>query len=196
LDEKKHALRISSYFCPVLLRQENVAILSKHDLFFYSLRKQGDQVLLRTKELLDTADIGKLSLTWDGTSTVTACPSPNFYTLVLLRKLHCSSTVNVDCLKPFFERAGMAPAPGPISYAGQEDERWSCCSSAGWCAAACATSYDGWSERWTFSLFTIMKRMSRCIKTHLFSIVPSNQIKKVKQCISLILFIKTNFGSL
>jgi hypothetical protein len=43
----------------------------------------GDQVLLRTKELLDAADMGKLRPRWDGPFTVTACPSPNAYTLAL-----------------------------------------------------------------------------------------------------------------
>ena len=42
--------------------------------------KVGDRVLLRTKELLDAADIGKLRPRWDGPFTVTACPSPNAYT--------------------------------------------------------------------------------------------------------------------
>ena len=55
----------------------------------------GDRVLLRTKELLDAADIGKLRPRWDGL-TVTACPSPNAYTLALPRKMRCSPTVNVD----------------------------------------------------------------------------------------------------
>ena len=62
--------------------------------------KVGDRVLLRTKELLDAADIGKLRPRWDGPFTVTACPSPNAYTLALPRKMRCSPTVNVDRLKP------------------------------------------------------------------------------------------------
>ena len=37
----------------------------------------GDQVLLRTKELLDAVDLGKLRPRWDGPFTGTACPSPN-----------------------------------------------------------------------------------------------------------------------
>ena len=82
----------------------------------------GDRVLLRTKELLDAADIGKLRPRWDGPFTVTACPSPNAYTLALPRKMRCSPTVNVDRLKPFFERAGAEPAPGPVSDVGQEGE--------------------------------------------------------------------------
>ncbi len=39
------------------------------DLQFYG-------VLLRTKELLNAAYIGKLRPRWDGPFTVTACPSP------------------------------------------------------------------------------------------------------------------------
>ena len=37
----------------------------------------GDRVLLRIKELLHAADIGKLRPRWEGPFTVTACPSPN-----------------------------------------------------------------------------------------------------------------------
>jgi hypothetical protein len=36
--------------------------------------------------------------------------------------MRCSPTVNVDRLKPFYERAGAPPAPGPVSDAGQEGE--------------------------------------------------------------------------
>ena len=82
----------------------------------------GDRVLLRTKELLDAADIGKLRPRWDGPFTVTACPSPNAHTLALPRRMLCSPTVNVDQLKPFHERADAPPAPGPVSDAGQEGE--------------------------------------------------------------------------
>ena len=82
----------------------------------------GDRVLLRTKELLDAADIGKLRPRWDGPFTVTACPSPNAYTLSLPSKMRCSPTVNVDRLKPFFARSGAPPPPGPVSDAGQEGE--------------------------------------------------------------------------
>jgi hypothetical protein len=79
-------------------------------------------VLLRTKELLDAADIGKLRPRWDGPFTVTACPSPNAYTLALPRRMRCSPTVNVDRLKPFHERVDAPPAPGPVSDPGQEGE--------------------------------------------------------------------------
>jgi hypothetical protein len=84
--------------------------------------KVGDRVLLRTKELLDAADIGKLRPRWDGPFTVIACPSPNAYTLDLPRRMQGSPTANVDRLKPFFERSGTLPPPGPVSVAGQEGE--------------------------------------------------------------------------
>ena len=84
--------------------------------------KVGDRVLLRTKELLDAADIGKLRPRWEGPFTVTACPSPNAYTLALPRRMRCSPTVNVDRLKPFHARADEPPAPGPVSDPGQEGE--------------------------------------------------------------------------
>ncbi len=58
--------------------------------------KVGDQVLLRTKELLDAVDIGKLLLRWEGPFTITACPSPNAYTLALQRKMRCRLSVQPD----------------------------------------------------------------------------------------------------
>ena len=88
----------------------------------------GDRVLLRTKELLDAADIGKLRPRWDGPFTVTACPSPNAYTLALPRKMRCSATVNVDRLKPFHERVDAPPEPGPGTGLGGRPERYSFCS--------------------------------------------------------------------
>ena len=57
-----------------------------------------------------------------GRYTVKACLGPNAYTLALPRKMRCSSTVNVGRLKPFHERAGAPPAPGPVSDPGQEGE--------------------------------------------------------------------------
>jgi hypothetical protein len=84
--------------------------------------KVGDLVLLRTKELLDAADIGRLSPRLDGPFPVTACPSPNAYNLALPCRMRCSPTVNVDQLNSFVERAGAAPAPGPVSDAVQEGE--------------------------------------------------------------------------
>ena len=71
----------------------------------------GDRVLLRTKELLDAADIGKLRPRWDGPFTVTACPSPNAYTLALPRKMRFSPMASVDRLKPFFGAGGGSAGP-------------------------------------------------------------------------------------
>ena len=85
--------------------------------------KGGDRVLLRTKELLHAADIGKLRPRWDGPFTVTACRSLNGYTLALPRTMRCGPTVNVVHLEPIFALTGTAPAPGPVSDAGQEGER-------------------------------------------------------------------------
>ena len=84
----------------------------------------GDSVLLRTKELLDAADIGKLRQRWDGPSTVHACASaiPCTLALPLSRRMRCSPSVNVDRLKPVLERAGPRPAPGPVADPGQEGE--------------------------------------------------------------------------
>ena len=47
-----------------------------------TLVKVGNRVLLRTKELLDAANIGKLPPRWDGPFTVAACPSRNAYTMM------------------------------------------------------------------------------------------------------------------
>ncbi len=84
--------------------------------------KVGDRVLLRTKELLDAADIGKLQPRWDGPFTVTTCPSPNACTLALPPRMQCSRTVNVDLLQPFHERVNAPQAPDPVSDPGQEGE--------------------------------------------------------------------------
>jgi hypothetical protein len=87
--------------------------------------KVGDRVLLRTKELLDAADIGKLQPRWDGPFSVTACPGPNAYTLSLPSRMH-SDAVQSDRQRgppqALFRARGGAPAPGPVSDAGQEGE--------------------------------------------------------------------------
>jgi hypothetical protein len=91
-----------------------------------------DRVLLRTKARSCSAARrcgypGKLRPRWKGPFTVTACPSPNAYTLALPRRMRCSPTVNrdVDRLKPFHwhaPRADEPPAPGPVSDPGQEGD--------------------------------------------------------------------------
>ena len=82
----------------------------------------GDEVLLRTKELLDSAEIGKLRPRWEGPFQVTALAGPNTYTLALPRRFRCSPTVNVERLKPYYARDGRPAPPGPISDPGQEGE--------------------------------------------------------------------------
>ena len=68
-------------------------------------------MLLRTKELLDAAEIGKLRPRWDGPLTATACPSPIAYTLASQRKMRCSPTVNVDRPSPFSSARTSHPLP-------------------------------------------------------------------------------------
>ena len=82
----------------------------------------GDQVMLRTKELLDAAEVGKLRPRWEGPFRVAAVAGPNAYTLTLPRRFKCSPTVNVDRLKPYHPRAGRPDPPGPVSDPGQEGE--------------------------------------------------------------------------
>jgi len=82
----------------------------------------GDEVLLRTKELLDAAEIGKLRPRWEGPFRVKAVAGPNTYTLALPRRFRCSPTINVERLKPYHARSDRAPPPGPISDPGQEGE--------------------------------------------------------------------------
>ncbi len=66
----------------------------------------GDQVLLRTAELLDAAEIGKLRQRWEGPFRVIALAGPNTYTLALPRsfRVRCSPTVNVERPKPYHAR--------------------------------------------------------------------------------------------
>ena len=70
--------------------------------------------MLRTKELLDAAEVGKLRPRWEGPFRVSALAGPNTYTLTLPRHFKCSPTVNVDRLKPYHPRAGRADPPGPV----------------------------------------------------------------------------------
>jgi len=84
--------------------------------------KVGDQVMLRTKELLDAAEIGKLRPRWEGPFKVAALAGPNTYTLTLPRRFKCSPTINVDRLKPYHPRADRPDPPGPVSDPGQEGE--------------------------------------------------------------------------
>ena len=78
--------------------------------------------MLRTQELLDAAEIGKLRPRWEGPFPVAAIAGPDTYTLTLPRRFKCSPTVNVDRLKPFHPRTGRPAPPGPVSDPGQEGE--------------------------------------------------------------------------
>ncbi len=51
----------------------------------------GDQVLLRTRELLDAAEIGKLRPRWEGPFRVNALAGPSTYTLALPGRFKCTS---------------------------------------------------------------------------------------------------------
>ena len=82
----------------------------------------GDQVLLRTRELLDAAEVGKLRPRWEGPFPVAALAGPNTYTLALPKRFKCSPTVNVDRLKPYFRRSDHPPSPGPVADPGQAGE--------------------------------------------------------------------------
>ena len=84
----------------------------------------GDEVMLRTAELLDAADIGKLRPRWEGPFRVTALAGPNTYTLALPPQFRCSPTItcNVDRLKPYFAREDQPAPPGPVSDPSQEGE--------------------------------------------------------------------------
>ena len=78
--------------------------------------------MLRTAELLDAAEIGKLRPHLEGPFRITALAGPNTYTLALPKRFKCSPTVNVARLKPYHVRPDR-PAPlGPVSDPGQEGE--------------------------------------------------------------------------
>ncbi len=63
----------------------------------------GDHVLLRTKELLDDAEIGKFRPRWEGPLHVRAIAGPNTCTLAPPKRFECSPTVtrNVELLKTY-----------------------------------------------------------------------------------------------
>ena len=82
----------------------------------------GDQVMLRTKELLDAAVVGKLRPRWEGPFPLAAVAGPNTYTLTLSARFKCSPTVKVDRLKPYFPRPGRPSSPGPVTDPGQAGE--------------------------------------------------------------------------
>ena len=72
----------------------------------------GNLVLVQSKELLDTADIGKLRDLWEGPFKVIKQTAPNAYLLKVEKLFQFDPTVNVDCLRPFLARAGAPAQPG------------------------------------------------------------------------------------
>ena len=77
----------------------------------HTVFKVGDRVLLRTKELLDAADIGKLRPRWDGPSGFTVTV---LYTLALPRRMRCRPTVNMRCSPRRAGRREALPLPRPL----------------------------------------------------------------------------------
>ena len=79
----------------------------------------GDQVILRTKELLDAVEwasygrVGRAPSLWLRSAPVAG---PNTYTLTLPERFKCSPTIKVDRLKPYFLRTGLPPSPGPVTH--------------------------------------------------------------------------------
>jgi len=55
-------------------------------------------VLLRTRVLLDLAEIGKLRICWEGPLAVTALEEFSTYTLALQQRFLCGPIVNIDRL--------------------------------------------------------------------------------------------------
>ena len=62
---------------------------------------QGDLMMVCSKELLDTAEIGKLRDQWEGPFKVIKEANPNAYLLKVVKRCQFNPTVNVDCLRPY-----------------------------------------------------------------------------------------------
>ena len=88
----------------------------------HSVFKVGDCVLLRTKDLLDTVDIGRLRPGPAPGRTLHIYSLPEPQRLALPRKMRCSPTV--DRLRALLRSRGRAAPPGPpaVSDAGQAGE--------------------------------------------------------------------------
>ncbi len=83
----------------------------------------GDQELLRTRELLDAAEIEKLRPRWEGPVRVSALAGPNTYdTLALPGRFKCSPTVYGERLKPYYTRVDRPAPVDPVSHPGQKEE--------------------------------------------------------------------------
>ena len=80
----------------------------------------GDLVMVRSKELLDAAEIGKLRDRWEGPFKVIKEATPNAYLLKVAKRFRFDPTVNVDRLRPYVVRAGAPAQPGPIPGAAHD----------------------------------------------------------------------------
>ena len=80
----------------------------------------GDLVLVRSKELLDAADIGKLRDRWKGPFKVIKEAAPNAYLLKVAKRFRFDPTVNVDCLRPYVVQTGALAQQGPIQGAAHD----------------------------------------------------------------------------
>ena len=80
----------------------------------------GDLVMVRSKELLDAAEIGKLRDRWEGPFKVIKEANPNAYLLKVAKRFRFDPTVNVDRLRPYVVRAGAPTQPGPIPGAAHD----------------------------------------------------------------------------
>ncbi len=83
-------------------------------------------MLLRSKELLDAAEIGKLRPRWEGPFRVTALAGPITYTLALPMRFQCSPTANVKRLKPHYARTDRQSSLDPVTDFGESsaDVSW------------------------------------------------------------------------
>ena len=95
--------------------------------------------MLRAKELLDAAAVGKLRpRRWNGPSPVAAVAVPN-----TCRLFKCCPTVNVDRLKPYYPRASRPPPPRPGTARIRQGRCWRSSSTARLSAAGPTTWCGG-----------------------------------------------------
>ena len=100
-------------------------------------------MMLRTKELLDAAEVGKLRPQWEGPFPVAAVAGPKTCTLTLPARFKGSPTVNVDRLKPYVLRAGRPPPPTRPSTRARWGSTWRSSSSTAKRSAAGLTTWCG-----------------------------------------------------
>ena len=75
---------------------------------------------MRSKELLDATEIGKLRDRWEGPFKVIKEAAPNAYLLKVAKRFWFDPTVNVDSLRPYVVQAGALAQPVPIPGAAHD----------------------------------------------------------------------------